>query len=200
MGENPGMMGGQMTEERDLPSPRWVEKNLGREQLHILVGGLGLRLTDEDRHVLRLLQTILGGQSGRLFVELREKRSLAYTVSPISFEGLERGYVGTYIASAPAKREEAIHGIRQVYEQLAKKGPTPAEMKRAKEYLLGRRAMDIQGDTALASYFGLETLYGKPILSESAIAKKVRAITADEVKKQCLKLFVEPHFVTSAVG
>src|SRR5205807_4779712 len=139
-------------DEPSLKAPRWVEKSLGREQTHILIGTLGTKIFSEDRHALRLLQTLLGGQSGRLFIELREKKSLAYTVSPVSFEGLERGYVGTYIACAPAKRDEAIQGMRLVLEQLAEKGPTAAEVNRAKEFYLGRRAMDLQSDSSLAAH------------------------------------------------
>lgn len=189
-----------IVDEPTLKAPRWVEKSLGREQTHILVGGLGSKIFAEDRHALRLMQTILGGQSGRLFIELREKKSLAYTVAPMSFEGLERGYVGTYIACSPNKREESIAGIRTVLEGLAKKGPTAAEMERAKEYYLGRRAMDLQSDSALAAHYGLETLYGIPLLTEEAIVKRIRSISAKEIREVCTKYLIEPHQVTAVVG
>jgi zinc protease len=146
------------------------------------------------------LQTLLGGQSGRLFIELREKKSLAYTVSPISFEGLEKGYVGTYIACAPQKRKEAIEGIRKTYEDLLAKGPTDKEMDRAKEFYIGRRAMDLQSDPSLAAHFGLEALYRIPNLTEDQLAKKIRAISAKDVRAICRKYLLEPHMVTSIVG
>ncbi len=187
-------------EEPQLKAPRWVERNLGREQLHILTGGLGTTIHGEDRHAIQIMNTLLGGQSGRLFIELREKKSLAYTVSPVSFEGLERGYIGTYIACSPSKREEALNGIRKVLTELAEKGPTDKEMERAKEYYLGRRAMDLQGDSSLAAHYGLEVLYDLPILSERDIVKKVRAISAKEVRDVCRRFLVEPHMVTSVVG
>lgn len=189
-----------LPDEPTLKAPRWVEKSLGREQLHIIVGGLGTRLHAEDRFAVRLLQTLLGGQSGRLFVELREKKSLAYTVAPLSFEGMERGYIGTYIACSPSKRDEAIAGIRGVLENLAAKGPTAAEMARAKEFFLGRRAMDLQSDPALAAHFGLETLYGIPILEGEAMVKKIQSIGAKEVRDVCRRYLVEPCMVTSVVG
>jgi len=189
-----------LSDEGVLKGPRWVEKNLGREQTHILVGGLGTRIFSEDRHAVRLLQTLLGGQSGRLFIELREKKSLAYTVAPVSFEGLERGYIGTYIACSPGKRQEAIDGIRKVLETLAAKGPTPAEMNRAKEFFLGRRAMDMQSDSAIAAHYGLETLYGVPHMSEKQLVKKIESISANEIRKVCKQYLVDPHMVTSVVG
>jgi zinc protease len=189
-----------LADESELKAPRWIEKSLGREQAHILVGGLGTRITAQDRHSLRLLHTILGGQSGRLFIELREKKSLAYTVSPLSMEGMERGYVGTYIACTPSKTQEAIEGIKTVLETLAKKGPTPAEMDRAKEFYLGRRAMDMQGDTTLAAHYGIETVYGIPHLTEEEIVRKIRSITAKDVREACRKYHVDPFMVTSTVG
>lgn len=187
------------TEESDLKAPRWVEKNLGREQIHIIIGGLGMRMSSEDKYAFRLLQNILGGQSGRLFIELREKKSLAYTVAPLSMEGIERGYVGTYIGCSPNKKDEAIQGIRKVLEDFAKKGPTASEMKRCQEYYLGRRAMDLQSDSSMASYLGLEALYSIPILSEAEIEKKVRTISAKKIQEVCRKYLVEPHMVTAIV-
>lgn len=189
-----------LPDEEPLKAPRWIEKHLNREQTHIILGGLGTRIYAEDRHALRLLQTILGGQSGRLFIELREKKSLAYTVSPLSFEGIERGYVGTYIACSPSKRDEAIAGIRVVLERLVEKGPSAAEMSRAKEFFLGRRAMDLQSDSALAAHYGLEILYGIPMIQEEAFVKRIRAISSKEMRDVCRKYLVDPCMVTSVVG
>jgi zinc protease len=189
-----------LDDEPALKAPRWVERPLGREQTHILVGGLGTRVRSEDRYPLKLLQTLLGGQSGRLFLELREKKGLAYTVSPVSFEGVERGYVGTYIACAPTKREESLKGIRSVLEKLVEKGPSPQEMDRAKEFFLGRRAMDLQSDSALAAHYGMETLYQVPYLMEDDVAQRIKVITSKEIQQICRKYLVEPHMVTSVVG
>ena len=103
----------ELGDEPELKAPRWVEKSLGREQTHILVGGLGTKITAEDRHALRLLQTILGGQSGRLFIELREKKSLAYTVAPLSMEGLSADTSAPTSLAARPRRQESIDGIKQ---------------------------------------------------------------------------------------
>jgi zinc protease len=190
----------EVKEEPVLKAPRWVERSLGREQCHILVGGLGMSIQSQERYVLRLLQTLLGGQSGRLFIELREKKSLAYTVAPISFEGLERGYVGTYLACAPQKKEEALQGIREVLERLAEKGPGQKEMARAREFFMGRRAMDLQGDASLASHHGLEALYGLESLTEARVRQKLEQVKAKQVQAFCQKYLVASPQVISVVG
>ena len=135
-----------------------------------------------------------------MFIELREKKSLAYTVSPVNTEGVERGYMGTYIASAPNKKDEAIAGIRAVLEKLAQKGPTPAEVKRAQQFYLGRRAMDLQGDSSMAAHYGLEAVYEIPHMSENDLIQKIEKISSRQIQEVCRKYLVEPSMVTSVVG
>ncbi len=189
-----------LQDEPTLKAPRWVEKTLGREQTHLLVGGLGTRINSGDRWALRLLETLLGGQGGRLFVELREKKSLAYTVSPMLMEGLERGYVGTYIACSPSKKEEAVKGIRSVLESLVKRAPSARELQRAQEYYLGRRAMDLQSDSALSSHLGLELLYDLEYRTEEEIARAVEEVSIKDLQRVCRTYFLDAHQVTASVG
>ena len=48
-----------------------------RAQAHLVVGFRGLTLDDPDRHTLELISQLLAGQGGRLFLELRDRQSLA---------------------------------------------------------------------------------------------------------------------------
>lgn len=184
---------------KPLPGPRWTERPMNREQVHVIVGGLGASLDSEDRFAIRVMQTLLGGMSGRLFIELREKRSMAYTVAPIAFEGMKTGYLGTYMACAPSKKDEALAGIRKVLEDLAKKGPTPNEMKRAKEFYLGRRAMDLQSDDAWATHLGIEALYHQRILESSEVNKRIQAVTSQQVADVVRRYLLDAPQVSSLV-
>ena len=183
-----------------LPAPRWASARFDREQTHILVGGLGLSIHHEDRYALRVAQNILGGQSGRLFIELREKRSMAYSVAPMSMEGIETGYIGTYIACAPQKKDEAIEGMRKVIEDLVKKGPSVQEMERAKNYYLGQRAMDLQSSWSLSSGYGLELLYRGEVLPEAAIRKSIERVSQRQVQKVLERLFLQAPQLTVVVS
>jgi len=195
-----------LTELSHIPShekliaPRWAHAAFQREQTHIMMGSTGISMHDPDRYALRLMQNILGGQSGRLFIELREKRSMAYSVSPMVMEGLDTGYVGTYIACAPAKTDEALAGMKTVLETLIKKGPTAAEMTRAKNYYLGQRAMDLQSTWSLAGHFGLELLYRDSVIGETEIRKKIEQVNAKQVQKVGEKLFLGQPSVTVTVA
>jgi predicted Zn-dependent peptidase len=113
---------------------------------------------------------------------------------------MEPGYIGTYIACSPSKKDEALSGMQKVLEGLAAKGPTAQEMDRAREYYLGRRAMDLQGDGALASYYSLESIYGLPLLTQAEVLERVRAVTPKEIQRLCRKYLVEAPKVTAVVG
>lgn len=187
-------------EEKNILGPRWVEKPMGREQVHLMTGVLGDNMYSKNRDVIRIAQTILGGQGGRLFLELREKRSLAYTVAPTFFEGIERGSLAVYMASAPEKREEATKGIDQVMETLAKKGPRERELKRAQELYLGRRAMELQNDQAFSICDSLQQIYGLPYLTQQDAARAIRKVTTEGVKKFLRDQWVNQSRVTTIVG
>ncbi len=78
-----------------------ISKN--KEQVHVVIGFPGIALSDPDAPALDVLTQLLSGQAGRLFLELRDRKSLAYTVSAFTMSGVDPGSWGVYIASAPDK-------------------------------------------------------------------------------------------------
>lgn len=179
-------------------APRVAEVKKNREQSHIIVGFQGTRVTDKDRNDLKVLLTVLGGQSGRLFTELRDKKGLCYTVAPISFEGIEPGYVGVYMGCDPFKRAQAVEGINHELERIASKPISATELKRAKEFILGRHHMDLQLNSTIASASAYGTLYGLGFDEHLKLADHMRKVTAQSIQKMAQKLFLAPS-VTALV-
>lgn len=179
-------------------APRIIEVKKNREQSHVIVGYLGTRVNDPARYDLRVLLTVLGGQSGRLFTELRDKKGLCYTVAPISFEGIEPGYVGAYMGFDPSKRTEVIEGIRRELERLVEKPVTAAELKRAKEFVLGRHHMDMQHNSSVAGSGSFNTLYGLGFDEHTKLGERLRLVNAASIQKLAMKLFSAPS-VTALV-
>ena len=83
-----------------------------KNQSHIVYGFLGLSIDDPDLAALDVLTQVLGGQGGRLFVELRDKQSLAYSVTAFEMEGVDPGTFAVYMAGDPAKLDPSLDGIR----------------------------------------------------------------------------------------
>jgi zinc protease len=84
---------------------------MNKKQAHLVVGYPGTHLFDKDRYAVEVLASLLSGQGGRLFLELRDRQGLAYQVGAYSQEGIEPGYFAVYIATSPEKIGAALQGI-----------------------------------------------------------------------------------------
>jgi zinc protease len=174
-------------------------RDLKREQSHIIIGYKGLTLDDPRRYTLQVMQSILAGQGGRLFLELRDKASLAYTVSPMRMEGVDTGYFGAYIGCSPEKGAKAIEMLHAEFSKLVDKGVSDVELDRAKRYLIGRHDIDLQRNSSISSSMLFNEIYGIPAEEMFKYSEHLHHITAKDVRNLAAKIFSQPH-ITCAVG
>lgn len=174
-------------------------KELAREQTHIIVGYKGLTLDDRKRYILQIIQSILAGQGGRLFIELRDKASLAYSVAPVRMEGLDTGYFGAYIGCSPQKGAKAIEMMDAEFRKLVEHHVSDAELDRAKRYLIGRHDIDLQRSSAICSAILFNEIYGIPSDEIFRYAENLRDISARDVQDLATEIFSRPR-VICAVG
>lgn len=128
------------------------------QQTHIVWGFPTVTLRDPNRYALRLLDTILGGMGGRLFVELRDQKSLAYTVTTVDTYPMDTGFLALYIGCSPEKETEALDEFQRVVRDVQQNGVTDEEMARAKTYLEGVLDIGLQGTSQRTAVYGLGTL------------------------------------------
>ncbi|HRK01189.1 MAG TPA: insulinase family protein, partial [Oligoflexia bacterium] len=183
---------------QSLSAARLVEEKKNREQSHVIVGYQGTTIGDNARYDLRVLQTILGGQSGRLFREIRDKRGFCYTVSPMSFEGIEPGYFGVYIGCDPSKRANAIDAIHTELDKVKTKKVSKAELNRAKEYIYGRNRMEMQMTASVALAVAFNALYGLPFDEHERLRENLSGVTEHTVQRLAARILTQPS-VTSIV-
>lgn len=176
-----------------------VFEKLEKEQSHLVCGYPGLTLHDGRRYALQIMQSVLAGQGGRLFLELRDKNSLAYSVSPLRMEGIDGGYFGAYIGCAPNKVDLALSMMREQFDRLRTELIPPDELERAKRYIVGRHDIDLQRSSALSSAILFNDLYGIDYNEAFNSADKYWSVTAEEVRKLADEIF-GPSPVVSVVG
>lgn len=181
--------------ERDVRQYLKSEK----QQSHIVVGYPGLDLKSPERFTLQVLQSILAGQGGRLFVELRDKASLAYSVTPLRMEGIDGGYFGAYIGCSPEKAETAIKMMDVEFKKLATTKVPAEELARAQRYLIGKHDIELQRNSNITSALLFDHIYGIDYMETFRFAERVRAVSADSIRALADKLFAAPS-VTSLVG
>jgi zinc protease len=148
----------------------------------------------KDKMILELIQSILAGQGGRLFLELRDKESLAYSVSPLKMDGLEMGYFGCYIGCAPEKTQKAISMMKAELKKLQDTLVSEEEILRSKKYLIGRTHIDLQRSGAQGSSMLYELIYGLDPNESFEIERHLQKITAQDIKRVAKDVFKgEPY-------
>ncbi|MGE4132887.1 MAG: M16 family metallopeptidase [Bdellovibrionales bacterium] len=170
-----------------------------KEQSHIVLGYPGLTIQDPHRYVLQVMQAVLAGQGGRLFVELRDKASLAYSVAPLRMEGVDGGYFGAYIGCSPEKAETAIQMIQQEFNKLTETLISDVELVRAQRYLIGKHDIELQRNSSLTSSILFDHIYGIDYTETFKFADRVRQVTKESVQALARTLFNESS-VLSVVG
>lgn len=170
-----------------------------KEQTHVFIGYTGLTYTDSEKYVLYVISSILSGQGGRLFLELRDKESLAYSVSPLHMEGLDGGYFGAYIACSPEKTDKAIKMLREEFNKLCKTKVDKDELHRAKMSLIGRHDISLQKNSSIATTILFDRMYGLGEDEYILLKDKIRAVTADQILETANKIFSRAE-VLAVVG
>lgn len=171
-----------------------------KAQTNTGIGFRGATIKDEDRYALKVMNEVLSGQSGRLFLELRDKQSLAYSVSSFSREGVDPGLIGFYIASAPDKKDAGIRGIFSELEKLTKKKITDDELNRAKRSIIGGYEIGLQEVSGQASDMANNELFSFGYGFSKEFPKKIDAVTAEDVLRVARKYLTLDSYVISVVG
>lgn len=170
-----------------------------KEQSHIVMGFPGLDLRDSSRYTMQVMQAILAGQGGRLFFELRDKASLAYSVAPLRMEGIEGGYFGAYIGCSPEKSGKALEMMNVEFQKLVESKVSDEELARAQRYLIGKHDIELQRNSNLTSAMLFDHIYGVDYMETFHFADRVREVTADSVRALAAHIFSAPP-VVSLVG
>ena len=176
-----------------------VWKFQNKQQAHVVYGFPGTTITDRDRFALEVLSTILSGQGGRLFVELRDKRGLAYRVSAFSVEGVDPGYFAVYIATSPENLGVAVAGIEDELGKIAGTPVPKAELERAKRYLVGAHEISLQRRAALASTLAFHDAYGVGWDEYRRYAPGILAVSAADVQRVARKYLDPKRAVVATV-
>jgi predicted Zn-dependent peptidase len=175
----------------DRPSVFLLRKDT--EQAHICLGTRGVSYMDPDRYAVDLLNTILGeGMSSRLFLEIREKRGLAYDVHSYSSKHVDGGYFATYMGVDPNKAEEALEAAQEELRRIAVDLVPAEELTKAKEFTKGRLRLGLESTNSLASWLCQQELLMGRIKTVDEVVSLVEAIDAEDLRRVAHEVLDQP--------
>lgn len=164
--------------------------------------GPGLMWDDPDFIPASVLNHILGGSAftSRLFMEVREKRGLAYGVSSSLMPMRESAMLVGGTATRNDRAAESMKVIREEMQKLAEDGPTEHEVEEAKRYIIGSYPLRFDTSPKIAGELLALALRGD---TPDFLARRnglFAAVTLDDVKRVARRLFGNPELLVQAVG
>lgn len=187
--------GGERHTEAD-PSPpkakaihRYVSCELPKQQAYIVIGFPGTTVDDPRRHAFDIISGVLSGQGGRLFLELRDKQSLAYSVFSQGVVGLDPGAYTFQIATSADKIDAAVRGLWGQAQRLRGELVTAEEDARARQYLLGHHDIQLQRYGSRAFSMALDELYGQGYGAYREYAEALGGITREDLRSIAAETF-----------
>ncbi len=171
-------------------------------QTHLLIGQLGMKRGEPDYFPLYVGNHILGGGGlvSLLSEEVREKRGLAYGAYSY-FAPLRQ--TGPFIAGASTKNaqaREALRVMRDTIRTFIENGPTDAQLKAAKQNLIGGFPRKIASNRKLSEYLAMMGFYDYPLDYLDTFATIIGAVTRERIHAAFKRRFDVDHFVTVEVG
>jgi zinc protease len=130
-----------------------------REQTQIIIGAPAYPIGRKEDLFLKMITTHLSGQSSDLFVEVRDRLGLCYSVSPVHISALEAGCWGIYIGSGHDKTELAIAAILKIIHSLRDEGISEDEFERIKTMMDGQNLLGIQTNEDYAQFYSIPLLH-----------------------------------------
>ncbi|MBF0300404.1 MAG: insulinase family protein [Oligoflexia bacterium] len=131
-----------------------------REQTQIFVGLPAFDMRNKNDVYLKILTTLLAGQSSTLFTKMRDEMGLCYSVSPVHFSALNGGYFGIYMASGHDKSTKALEELQKYIKFIRDGGIKEKEFNSIKLMIDGQTKLSLQSNDDFASIYSIPELHG----------------------------------------
>jgi zinc protease len=166
-----------------------VLRRKGIKQAVTFVGFPAPKLLSEEAKAMEVLNGVLTGLGGRLFVELRDKRSLGYMTGSAFNPLFQRGIFFGYANPGAEGVEEAVRVILHELDLVTREPVRDDEISLAKEWLLGSHVMELQRNGAQAAEYGtLEALgFGYEVVDQ--IPSFIRAVSKEQMMAVAKQVF-----------
>jgi zinc protease len=174
--------------------PQYQVEHQSTQQAIVMLGYLAPAIHDPDCIALKLIDSYLSnGMSSRLFVELREKRGLAYEISAFYPTRLDTSHFAVYMGTAASNTKIAVSGLRAEVDRLCLAPLAAAELQTAKDKLLGQYALGKQTNGQLAQTYGWYELLGLSMDFDQQFSTAIGQLTSAQIQTAADKYLSTPY-------
>ncbi len=189
-----------------VPAPaagRVRMKLLGRrtEQAHVCIGWRGVAQEHPDKYAIDMLNAILGeGMSSRLFLELREKRALAYDVHSYSANFEDAGHLVVYAGVTPDRITEVIDAALKEVARMREEVVPPDEIERVRDFNKGRLELRMEDSRGVSNWLAGQELFLGRVRTVDEVCAIIDSISAQDVQRVARQYLRPDLAYIAAVG
>jgi zinc protease len=195
----------RMAESADLRAPLWpsaptvAAESRDKAQTALALAFASPPRPDTDRYAAQLIAGVASGLGGRFFEELRDRRSLAYTVTAFSSERRRAGMFVSYIATSPDREAVAREGLLAEFDKLREAPVSDAELTQAKEYAIGTHAIRQQSGGAVLADLLDAWMFGSGLAELEEHDARIRSVTPAQMQQLARRYFDDTRVVEGIV-
>jgi len=187
---------------KPLQKAKQVKRTFPSEQMHIILGHLGVTPQNSQRFALAIANYILGGNplTSRLFQTIRNEHGLAYNVAS-SFHKLQaRGPFTIQMQTKASQADRAVKLTKRAYSDFVKNNLSKQTIKRSKQTLQDKWQLSLSSNSQILSHL-LNAVYyqlGPDYLKQ--VPQKIQAVSRQDVQRAIKRWMGADHLLTVEVG
>jgi predicted Zn-dependent peptidase len=171
------------------------------DQAHLCLGVRAYSLSNKDKYVLSVIETILGQMmSSRLFIKIREELGLAYYVRTEVEATTDSGFLVTQAGVNPRKIDQAVSAIINEYRKIAERKVSFPELEKAKENIKGRLVLGLETSDSQASFYGMQELLEKEIMTPEEVCKEIDKVSSSDILRVAKDIFRNDKINLAVLG
>lgn len=170
--------------------PRVAIQKKDTQQVQLALGFPAFGHRHPNRLGLDLLSVVLGGNmSSRLFMRLREREGLCYSISASSDEYEGAGIFAVQAGLDRARLPQAIRLVREELERTVRESVDQAELTKAKEYVKGKLTLAMENSSAQAQWAANQFLFEHSRESLKDLFARLDRVGARELQRAANEVF-----------
>ena len=187
--------------ETPVTTPLTTLKHRQIEQIHFCLGVKGMRYLSDHHYAMMILSTILGGSmSSRLFQDIREKKGWAYSI--YSYATFYQ-HDGLFVVSGGINKDkfsDTLHCVFDMWESLKTMSCSAAELDKAKQYIKGNFAINLEKSSSWMSFLAKSIMYHDVVQSVTDVYDAIDSVTIDDIQQVSASIFNRQTMALSAIG
>jgi len=198
------LAGGETLHELPAPkaSARIVLRNKkALEQVQVCLGVPAPSITDENRYIMLILNTVLGGgMSSRLFQTIREERGMAYSIYSDLSPYRDTGSLCVFAGTSVGKGVEVVTLILDEFRKLKQDLLAEEELTRAKNQVKGNILLGLESSNARMANLAHQEMYFHKSITVDEIIARIEEVNAAQVQTMAQRLFDSERIAVTLLG